>query len=118
MFGTNVSSHRWWSLAIFGVLAILCGLSFLKYLGWAAFYSGNPSAGEAAGQRAELFFWAFIALEALAGLVMAMRIRLEGMFSTSAVRTLARYAMGLVISIATTAVVVGVLAAIGSRMHR
>jgi hypothetical protein len=110
--------HRWRTLAVFGALAVLCALSFLKYLGWAAFYSGNPSAGEAAGHKAELFFWAFVALEVLTALVIATRIRLEGMFSSKAVTLVARYVTGLLISIVTTGVVVGVLVTIGSRLRR
>jgi hypothetical protein len=47
--------YQGYSLAIFSVLAILCALCFLQYLGWAAFYSSNPAAGDVAGHRAELF---------------------------------------------------------------
>jgi len=102
---------------LFAVLAILCALSFLKYLGWAAYYSGNPSAGEAAGRNAELFFVAFVILEALAALVIASRIRLEGAFSSNAVRLVARYATALLVSILSTGIVVGVLVTIGSRLR-
>jgi hypothetical protein len=102
---------------MFAVLVILCALSFLRYLGWAAFYSGNPSAGEAAGRKAELFLVAFAILEVLAALVIASRIRLEGMFSSNAVRLVARYGTGLLLSALTTGIVVAVLVTIGSRLR-
>jgi hypothetical protein len=111
------SGHRWRTFALFAVIAILCALSFLKYLGWAAFYSGNPSAGEAAGRKAELFFWAFIILEALAALVIARRIRLESTFSPHVVRLAARYCVGLILSVLATGVVIGVLVTFGSRLR-
>jgi hypothetical protein len=109
--------HQWRSLAIFAVLTILCALSFLRYLGWAAYYSGNPSPGLAAGRNAELFLVAFVILEVLAALVIASRIRLEGTFSSNAVRLVARYATALLISVLSTGIVVGVLVTIGSRYH-
>jgi hypothetical protein len=113
----TVRGHQWRALGIFAVLAILCALSFLKYLGWAAYYSGNPSAGEAAGRNAELFLVAFVILEVLAALVIASRIQLEGTFSSNAVRLAARYATALLVSILSTGVVVGVLVTIGSRLR-
>lgn len=114
----TIRTRPWAALATFATLAVLSAISFLKYLGWAAFYSGNPTAGEAAGHRAELFFWAFVVLEVLAALVMAWCIRLEGTFSSGAIRLIARYAAGLLVSIVTTGVVVAVLVTIGSRLHR
>jgi hypothetical protein len=113
----TVSGHQWRVLAIFAVIAILCALSFLKYLGWAAYYSGNPSAGEAAGRNAEVFLVAFVILEVLAALVIASRIRLEGTFSSNAVRLVARYATALLVSVFLTGIVVGVLVTIGSRLR-
>ena len=91
--------------------------SAVKYLGWAAFYSGNPSGGEAAGHKAELFLVAFVILEVLATLVIASRIRLEGTFSSNAVRLVTRYGIGLLLSALTTGIVVAVLVTIGSRLR-
>ena len=113
----TVSGHHWRTFAMFAVLAVLCALSFLKYLGWAAFYSGNPFAGEAAAHKAELFLVTFIILEVLAALVIASRIRLEGTFSSNTVRLVARYGTGLLVSILTTGIVVAVLVTIGSRLR-
>jgi hypothetical protein len=113
----TVSGHQWRALAVFAVLTILCALSFLKYLGWAAYYSGNPSAGEAAGRNAEVFLVAFVILQVIATLVIASRIRLEGTFSSKAVRLVARYATALLVSILSTGIIVGVLVTIGSRLR-
>jgi hypothetical protein len=113
----TVRRHQWRALGIFAVLSILGALSFLRYLGWAAYYSGNPSAGEAAERNAEWFLVAFVILEALVALVIASRIRLESTFSSNAVRLVARYATALLVSILWTGIVVGVLVEIGSRLR-
>jgi hypothetical protein len=111
------SRHQKYSLAIFSVLTILCALSFLQYLGWAAFYSGNPAAGDVAGHKAELFFWVFVIFEVLAALVMASRTQLAETFSSNRLRLMARCGIGLLLSVFATAVVVGLLVLIGRGAH-
>jgi uncharacterized membrane protein len=101
------------------MLAISCALSFLKYLGSAAFYSaylGLPSRAsevQVAGHKAHLFFWVFVVLEGLTTLAMASLIRLPGIWS-AAVRVVARTAIALALSLIVTGALIEVLAAVGS----
>ena len=120
-FPMPMRGYRWLVMAAFALLSILGALSFLRYLGWAAFYSGifglpsRASEAQAAGHKAQLFFWVFVVLEGLNTLAMASLIRLAGIWS-AAVRVVARFALALALSFIVTGAVVGVLVAVGSKL--
>jgi len=104
---------------LFAVLVILCALSFLQYAGWATVYSGilglpsRASETQEAATKARLFFWVFVVLEAVATLTIAPLFRLENFWSRE-VRTVARYGMGLILSLIASGLVVGLLSLITS----
>jgi hypothetical protein len=101
-------------LALCVVFIVLCGLTFLKYVGWASFYSGisglSARAADAhvASQKARLFFWIFICSQALAVLMIGSAIKFTAV-SSRALAYAARYSVALVISLISTGLVVSIL---------
>lgn len=114
--------HRWRYVVIFTASTITCALCFLRYIGWAAFYSGieglssRASEAHVADHKAQVFFWAAVLLVLIAASAMTSLIRLEGISST-AMRVAARFLVSLSLTFAVSAVLILVVVEVGSRFR-
>jgi hypothetical protein len=104
-------------------LATTYALLFLKYIGWAATYSGalgvrsRAALAELGHERAVAFFVMFLTFEILTTWVMASLIQLEGIASDN-FRIVARYVVALAFSLFATGILVWLISTIGSAPDR